>query len=283
MTKVVAESTEPLYTTRCSLGYTFASFLGSPAAGLLALIFSWQGAFVASSVALVLMGILVFIFFAIFEKSGVVKYGERGRSSEKKNDIRVLFDRGIVRFSLISILTGVIRTSVVFWLPTYIAQYLSFTEETALTIFSASTIVIATTSFIVIFFFEKVFHYDMDKTILWMFVASSLFFLLTFFISLPALNIVFIVLAIMASGGAATMLWSRYCPGLKDTGFVSSATGFLDFLSYSAAALANLLFSRAIDTIGWKWMILIWCGLVTLGIFVSIPYREIFKKKENAN
>ena len=37
MTKVVAENTELVYATRCSLGYTFASFLGSPLAG----IFQW--------------------------------------------------------------------------------------------------------------------------------------------------------------------------------------------------------------------------------------------------
>jgi len=30
MTKVVAENTDPIYAPRCSLGYTFASFLGSP-------------------------------------------------------------------------------------------------------------------------------------------------------------------------------------------------------------------------------------------------------------
>ena len=30
MTKVVAENTEPIYATRCSMGYTFASFFGSP-------------------------------------------------------------------------------------------------------------------------------------------------------------------------------------------------------------------------------------------------------------
>ena len=36
MTKVVAENTEPIYATRCSLGYTFASFIGSPCAGIAA-------------------------------------------------------------------------------------------------------------------------------------------------------------------------------------------------------------------------------------------------------
>ena len=92
------------------------------------------------------------------------------------------------------------------------------------------------------------------------------------------LNIVFIVLAIMSSNAAATMLWSRYCPSLRDTGLVSSATGFLDFLSYSAAALANITFADAIHTIGWGNLILVWLGLVTLGVIVALPYRRMFRK-----
>ena len=45
MTKVVAENTDPLHATRCSLGYTFASFFGSPAAGILASFLAWQSVF----------------------------------------------------------------------------------------------------------------------------------------------------------------------------------------------------------------------------------------------
>ena len=47
------------------------------------------------------------------------------------------------------------------------------------------------------------------------------------------------VLAILTSTCAAAIMWSRYCPSLRDTGVVSSATGFLDFLSYMAAAVSN--------------------------------------------
>ena len=68
----------------------------------------------------------------------------------------------------------------------------------------------------------------------------------------PWLNIVLIVLAIMASNGAATMIWSRYCPGLRDTGMVSAATGFLDFVSYMAAAVSSTLFANAVSGIGWS-------------------------------
>ena len=49
MTKVVAENTDPIYAPRCSLGYTFSSFLGSPCAGLLAAALMWQGVFLPAA------------------------------------------------------------------------------------------------------------------------------------------------------------------------------------------------------------------------------------------
>ena len=78
------------------------------------------------------------------------------------------------------------------------------------------------------------------------------------------------------------MLYSRYCPSLRDTGMVSAATGFLDFVSYMAAALANALFGNAVTEIGWDNLILIWIGLMALGVLVALPYNRIFPKKTNA-
>jgi predicted MFS family arabinose efflux permease len=278
MTKVVSENTEPIYTTRCSLGYTFSSLLGSPAAGLLAVFLTWQSVFFVSTGVLMAMAACVFTFFTVFEKKGLVKYGQYKPQAKGTGNLKVLFERQIVKFSLISILTGVVRTSVVFWLPTYIAQYLGFTPTDAASIFTGATLAISMTSFIAIFLYERLGH-DMDKTILIVFTSSVIFFTLTYFVKMPVLNIIFIVLAIMSSNAAATMLWSRYCPSLRDTGLVSSATGFLDFLSYSAAALANITFSGAIEAIGWGNLILVWIGLVTIGVIVALPYRKFSKKR----
>ena len=277
MTKVVSENTEPIYTTRCSLGYTFSSLLGSPAAGLLAVFLTWQSVFFVSTGVLVAMAASVFAFFTVFERKGLVKYGQYKPQAKGAGNIKILFKRQIVKFSLISILTGVVRTSVVFWLPTYIAQYLDFSPEESASIFTVATLAISMTSFIAIFLYERLGH-DMDKTILIVFTSSVVFFALTYFVNAPVLNIIFIVLAIMSSNAAATMLWSRYCPSLRDTGLVSSATGFLDFLSYSAAALANKTFAGAIEAIGWSNLILVWTGLVALGVIVALPYRKMLKK-----
>lgn len=273
MTKVVSENVEPLYATRCSLGYTFASFFGSPGAGLLAATLAWQSVFAVSSAVLAAMAIAGFVCFTVLERKGVVKYGQYKPKERGVGNIKVLLRHRIAKFSVISVLTGVVRTSVVFWLPTYIAQYLGFSAKTSASLFTVITFVISMTSFVAVFVYEKLGH-NMDKTILLMFSTSAVMFLLTFLVKQPVLNMVCIVLAIMASNGAASMLWSRYCPSLRDTGMVSSATGFLDFLSYMAAATANLIFANAATTIGWGNLILVWFGLMIVGVVIALPYKR---------
>ena len=177
-------------------------------------------------------------------------------------------------------LTGVVRTTVVFWLPTYISQYLGFSSETAAMLFTTATFVMSFTSFITIFVYEKLKR-NMDLTILLAFSLSAMSFILVYMIKQPVLNIIFITVAIMSSNGAATMLWSRYCPSLRDTGRVSSATGFLDFVSYMSAAASSTIFANAVSLIGWGNLILVWLGLMIAGVIVALPYNKIIKARQN--
>ena len=277
MTKVVSENTEPIHATRCSLGYTFASFFGSPLAGLLATFLAWRSVFAVGSGFLFVMAVVSFVFFTVFERRGIVKYGQYKPQEKGTGNIKVLFERDIVKFTFISILTGVVRTSVVFWLPTYINQYLGFTADTSASIFTVASFVISFTAFIAVFIYERL-GYNINKTVLLMFSSAVVFFVLTYLVKLPLLNIVFIVLAIMSSNGAACMLWSRYCPSLRDTGMVSTATGFLDFVSYMAAATANLIFANAVSRIGWGNLILVWLALMIIGVVVALPYKKRVRK-----
>lgn len=278
MTKLVSENTEPLYATRCSLGYTFASFFGSPIAGLLASFLLWRSVFVVGSGALIFMAILSLSMFTLLEKRGVIQYNRYKSEKKALKNIRILLKHQIVKFALVSIITGVVRTSVVFWLPTYFAQYLGFPVETATVLFTVATLAISLSSFISVFVYERLGH-DMNKTVLLMFSSSALFFVLTYLVKQPVLNIACITLAIMSSNGASTMLWSRYCPSLRDTGMVSSATGMLDFLSYMAAAAANLIFANAVTSIGWGNLILVWFVLMVAGVVVALPYKKFIKHR----
>ena len=273
LTKVVAENTDPKYTHRCSLGYTFASFLGSPMAGVIAAYFVWQSVFAVSTVILAVMAVVSFCVFLGFEKSGIIRYHQYGRVKEQGGSIKVLIEHRIIKFTLISVLTGVVRTSVVFWLPTYISQYLGFSSSSAAKIYTVATFVISMTAFISVFVYEKLKH-NMDKTILLMFSVSVCGFAAVYFVKAPVLNIVLMIAAIMGSNGAASMLWSKYCPSLRDTGMVSGATGFLDFMSYMAAAAASTAFANAVAQIGWKNLILVWVALMVAGVIVALPWKK---------
>lgn len=279
MTKVVAENTEPIYATRCSLGYTFASFFGSPLAGVLAAILSWHGVFAVSSAALLVMSTVCFTVFSLFEKKGIIRYGEY-KKPEGKGSLSILLEHRIVKFTLISVITGVVRTTVVFWLPTYISQYLGYSTERAAVVFSVVTFIVSFNSFIAIFIYERLGR-NMDRTILLAFSTSAVSFAAVYLIRHPIVNIVLMLLAIMSSNWAASMLWSRYCPSLRDTGMVSGATGFLDFMSYMAAAASSSIFANAVSAIGWGKLILVWCGLMIIGIVIAMPVWDGRKAKKD--
>ncbi len=273
MAKVVAENTEPVYATRCTLGFTVASFLGSPLAGLFAALFVWQSVFITSSISLLVMGAACFVSFLIFEKKGIVAYNRYSSPMAKGEGVKVLIKHRIIKFTFVSILTGVVRTAVVFWLPTYISQYLGFSAKTSALIFTVASFFMSSSAFIAVFIYEKL-RRNMDLTILIAFTSSAVCFIAVYFIQQPVLNIIFMMLAIMSSDSAATMIWSRYCPSLRDTGMVSSATGYLDFVSYMAGAAASALFANSVESIGWGSLILVWFALMAVGVIISLPRRS---------
>ncbi len=273
MTKVIAENTTQEHAVRCSLGYTFSSLFGSPVAGVIAAVMVWQSVFYISSIALVVMAIACFVFFTVYEKKGIVKYNQFKIEKQKGGSIGVLLKRDIVRFAIVSIATGVIRTTVVFWMPTYISQYLGFTPSVSASIFTIATLVISISAFISVFIYEKL-KSNMNLSLLVMFGAAAVSFGLLYFIKEPITNISLLILGILASNCASSMIWSVYCPSLRDTGMVSGATGFLDFASYMAASVASTIFATAVTDIGWGNLILVWCALMVVGIIVSIPFKK---------
>lgn len=274
MTKVVAENTEQKYAVRCSLGYTLASFLGSPLAGLLAAYLAWNWAFRVTGAVLAVMGVVVFFVFSLFERKGLVKYGQfKPKTTSPGGGIGLLISRGIIGFALAAVLTGVIRTTVVFWMPTYFADHMGYSPESAALIFSVASLVMSFSVFVAVFVFERLKR-NIRLTLALFFVSSAVFFLLVFFIRTPAFNILFLVLAIIMAQCGSNVIWSCYCPSLYDTGMVSGATGFLDACSYAAASASSAVFAGIVDALGWKLMILLWAGLMVCGAVIFLPYKK---------
>lgn len=281
MTRVVAENTEPIYATRCSIGYTFSSFFGTPLAGVIVALFIWRLAFAVSSAFLMLMGVICFSVFTLFEKKGLVTYGKYKRAGGKGLDgLRVLLRHKIVKFTLISVLTGVVRTTVVYWFASYANGYLGFSEKSSALIYSGATFAFGFCTFIAIFVYERLGR-DMDKTILLAFLSAALCFFGVYAVKAAWVNIALLILAIISSNCASSMMWCRYCPGLRDTGMVSGVTGFLDFISYMSASASNKIFDNAVDGIGWENLILVWLALMVAGVIVALPYDRILKRRTN--
>lgn len=279
MTKVVAENTDPKYTPRCSFAYTMATLVGSPVAGLMALVLAWNTSFVVGSGLLILMGCLFFAVFTVLEKKEIVVYGRYRRHHRGVEGLKELFRYRIVRFTLIAGVTGITKTTVVSWLSTYFSQHLGFSSESSALLFTVCTTVISFTVFGAMALYA-LFRKNMDWVIFVSFLLAALSILGAVFLQHPVVNIACVVLGVMGSNSAAVMLWSLYCPSLRETGMVSSVTGFLDFVSYMMGSLASTFSAKAVGTLGWRWMILIWFGLMIFGVLVSLPVK---KKKDGGS
>lgn len=275
MVKITAENTTETHAVYCGLGYEFGALLGAPLAGVIAVFLGWKQVLQTGGVALIVAGCLCLTGFAIMRRKGIVRYKQFSANNnvQHKGGIRSLVEHEIIRFTPIAMLTGVVRTTVVFWIPTYLTQYLGFSSETSSGLFTVVTLLISTSAFLAVFLYTKL-HNNMHTTIFLGFAVSTAAFVGAYFIGQRWVNITLLVVAIVFEQVASSMLWTRYCPSLRDTGMTSTATGFLDFASYMSAAIASSLFANAVEGIGWGNLILIWAGLMFLGMLVVWPRRR---------
>ena len=276
MTKVSSENVKQEYVARVALGYTFASLLGSPLAAVIAMLVNWQGAFLVCGGVLTGMAVVAFLSFLRMEKKGIIVY--RNSKNDRvplRKGLKRLLEHHIIKYTLVAILTGVVRTAVVQWVTMYLCSYWGMEDTAARATYAGVTLVMSIAPFIdTLLFYELLFKRNRAKTMLAMFGVSAAAFLALFFCKERALGIVLLTVALIANGGASTMLWSSYCPSLYKTGLVSTATGYLDFTSYMGAAAGNLIISYAAPVIGWNWLVLSWAALMGLGVLVSLKKEE---------
>lgn len=282
MTKAVAENIEYRYVTAILLGLAIAAYIASPLAGLAAIVLNWKALFVFGQVLLILSAVMCYILFAVFEKKGIIKYEKNTadeKTDEKNGKLSVLLGRGIIQYSFISVFTGIMRTSVVFWIPTMLVQYMNYSEKSAVGIFSAVSTVTSFSPYIGIWCYHFFFKKDIEKTMFSSFAVGAVCFFLMCVLKNPAVNVVLLAAALIGGNIASSMLWNVYCPSLKDTGMVSGATGYLDFISYIGGAIANILFSNAAVILGWKILLIIWGIIMIFGAAAGLPWNKLLEKR----
>lgn len=77
-------------------------------------------------------------------------------------------------------------------------------------------------------------------------------------------------------------MWTVYCPSLYNTGLVSTATGYLDLVSYMAAAASNAVFANALNESGWEKVIIVWTCIMALGIVAMVADWVHSKQRINS-
>ena len=273
--KLLAENVQQDYAIKCNLCINFASYFGAPLAGVLAISFAWKTSFSVSGLVLAVMAVVVFVIFTYLEIKNIIVFRKANQYEKKSllSSISILIKRDIIKFTLVSVITGIIRTTVMFWLPMYLMQYLKFSDDNSTKIYTAFSLVLSLASFGAICIY-RLMKYNISNTMVVSFLAAAVFFALCIFVNHSIINTLLLLMAIISSNCAATMLWSVYCISLDDIGLVSSATGYLDFISYMSAAIASKLFANALTSIGWGGLILVWIGLMIIGIVISLPYKK---------
>ncbi len=275
LVKLIAENTCPQHAEKCCLGLSFAALFGVPVAGIVAFFFEWNNVFFIGGIILIAIGIGFYVIVHSMEEKGIIQYRVKEKRQKSSGRVKVLFENAIIKFTLVSILTGIVRTSVAFWIPTYLSQYLGFTARISATIYTVMTAVQSVSPYVTnVIVYEYTLKRDMGRMLSLMFGLSTVSFTLMFLLDNPFANVIFMTIAIMTANGASNTMWNVYCPSLHHTGMVSTVTGYLDFVSYLAAGIANQLFANAITQIGWGNLILIWALLMGLGVVVSMFGRR---------
>ena len=280
LTKTIANNTAPRYVTRVALMSSIASIVSSPMAGVAAMIFKWNHAFIFSASLQVIVGILTFIYFVVCEKKGWITYPPRApRDKASKlgfgEQWKLLRSHSILQYTVVAAMVG-IQNSVAYWIPTYFVQHLGYASEEAAGIFTVVTFINALAPFaFVLFLYEIVFKRTRVKQILMMsFGVSALFYVFCFFVNAPMVNVVLTSISLLFAGGFSSVLFSIYCPNLKKLGNVSGISGFLNFSNYMVAALANFIISNVISSVGWSAVLIAWTVLMFIGFVVSLTLKN---------
>ena len=298
MTKVIAENSPDNIATRALLGLALASLVASPLSGIVSMLFMWRTVFVISIILMMVSGVAIYAVFCRLEREGVITYRNEKSTKKEGTDalktkqnikdksslgtIKTLIDNGIIRYTFIAILTGIIRTSVIFWIPTLLSMHLGYSTSASSGLYSAVTLIVSFAPYIGVFIYKYPLRRNINITMSLSFALGAVAFFAMCAVTMPVIGVVLLVIALLCGNMASAMLWNVYCPGLKDTGKVSTATGYLDCISYVGGALANIIFANAVEAIGWTRLLIVWGGMMLVGILPSLIHKTAGNNKSKS-
>ncbi|MBR6509351.1 MAG: MFS transporter [Clostridia bacterium] len=276
--KIIAENMKPTVAETVCVLFSVASFAGPLLASLLVIVFKWQWVFYVTAIFALVMGIGSFFYFSVLERKGIITF-----KSKKENifkGLKNLFSiPNFVFFLLVAAIVEIATSSITFWIPTYMSEYLKLSQKMSAGVFSIISLLNLVAPFVCIFIYHR-FLKDYIKLEALMFALSALFFLLLIFTKgIPVLNILLFALAKITTGCASTVLWSIYIPSLAKYGSVSTGNGVYDFSGYAAAAMLNAFFASFSN---WNGVIISWVLIMLVGLIGSVISIFINKRIKEA-
>lgn len=277
--KIISENTLPKAARLICTFFSMVAFAGPFLASALIILFTWDVVFMGMGVFAILYGITTYIIIAIFQRKGTIATTTPQKKEKTSSGIKDLLKvKHFVYYLIMAGLMEVATSSISFWIPTYLTEFLSINPDLSALLFSISSFLRALAPFITLFLFERLRGNDM-KINKYSYLISAVGFIIMAFVKLPVLNVFVLIISLIAVSCASSILWSIFIPSLAKTGKTSTANGILDFTGYAVAAVANIFFGNAVGLIGWRGLIFVWSALMAVGVVFSIIESKKFDKK----
>jgi Sugar phosphate permease len=275
LSKLVGENTSERIGRILLTLLTVASIAGTAVTYFLA-IFSalkenWKLGFFITGAILIAISVLWFAANIIMENRNIVKKTVSAAETEKKsNAVAYLLRNGFITVTVVTMLNGVIRNAVAFWIPTFISERFSVSVASAAAISSVLPFVNLAGTLISVWLAKRL-HNDEKKMLTILFAFTTLMFAWMYFLHGRGmiLNLAALFSASAAMTAACNMIFSFYVLRFTETGKISGITGFLDFSSYVSASAASILFSSLVPTYGWDFIVGIWAATTLIGVVFS--------------
>lgn len=275
--KIITENTRPDHARIICVFFSFSSFAGPLIASLLAMVFNWKNAFVAAGMLTFFVGIGAYASLAVLENKKIISYNRLSKVT-LSSLLEVFRIDGILFYIAIVALAEIFGTTLAFWMPTILNEYVNLDENTSNMIFSVIAFITAVVPFIALAIY-KLFN---ERDVLIMrgsFLIVMISFIGMMIISSGVVKVVLLLIIMVMNGLISALLWSIYIPSLGKTGRVSSINGILDCTGYIAASVATSIFAYAVTNLGWSGSIAVWVVLSALGVAATF----IKKYKEECN
>ena len=266
--KIISENTEPRFARVICVFFSFSSFAGPLIAGLLAMLFQWQQAFVVAGVMTVVIAAGAYTALTVLEKRDMIHFHSL-RGAGVKEMFGVFKIEKFAFYLMIACLVEIAAASVSFWIPTFLTEYVCLNETKSYFVFSVISLMRALIPFAAL----AVFKLFGERDILIMrcaYMMSVAAFAVMLFIPAGMGTVVFLLIALLMNSLVSSLLWSIYIPSLGKTGRVSSVNGILDCAGYIAAGAATSVFAGVVVSIGWHGLIVAWCCIPALGLIATL-------------